>query len=398
MGRAASRGHLARRLSAVRERWARREEGSVILIFAIMLAVLIGLAAFVLDSGHLYQVRNQIQNTCDSASHAGAMKLDGTDTGITNARAAAKDLALQNPANNANVALQDADIIFGHWDTITEVFTSFGPTPTTAQVPAANAVRVLGERAATSSTPVRHFFASFLGRSQSDVRASAIAVGGGPVSECGFPLVVADCNLTNPVGSGTCQWCMQFQDANSDNAGWTTFAAHGQVGGPAINGLIRAGCYDANGNVSIDPVTRECTGGCNRYMAGQSIQVGNGNGMNTGNNNFCPTIQDILRRGNPSNVPQPFNVRVPVLQSTGACPSFQYAGTHVIAGWAVLEIYGARCSNSGPFVVAPGAGGGCVAPPSGKFIVGKLRCDLTSTGPAGGGFFGLDSTRIRLVR
>lgn len=49
-----------------------KESGSVIIIVAVMMFVLLGIAAFAVDFGYQYVVKNQVQNSADAAALAGA--------------------------------------------------------------------------------------------------------------------------------------------------------------------------------------------------------------------------------------------------------------------------------------------------------------------------------------
>jgi len=370
-----------------------RERGVTIVFVAITLVVLIGFVALVMDLGKLFKTRSELQNASDSAAHAGATALDGTSAGIARARDRAKEYAALHFANGSTVEIADEDILFGHWDDIAHTFTSFGTEP--ANPAAVNAVRVIDRREGGDSVMLD--LATLLGRPSSTVHTDAIAVGGGPRNECAFPIVVADCSLSQPLADGSCAHCLRYQDNNTDTAGWTSFDA-GSVSGPTIAGLIRSACFDAAGNVAVDPVTHECMGTCTNIEAGDDVKVQNGNLLNQGANGFCSVIQTVLRRGIANGTPAPFVVRAPVLASTpgSSCDASQFSSFHTIAGFAAFEIYGAKCSNNDPGVfVSPAP---CAPPPSGKFIIGALRCDLESLeGVAGGGYFGIQAKHIRIV-
>lgn len=371
------------------------ERGAVMILVAILLVAMIGFAALVVDVGKLYKVRGELQNASDSSAHAGALALDGTAAGIELARERAKEYALMHFADRTDVVISDDDIIFGFWDEDTRTFTSYGTNPENPR--SVNAVRIIDRRGAGTSNPVLLPLAKLLGTPQADVRTDAIAISGGPMSECGFPMVVPDCTLDEPLESGSCAHCMTYQDNNTDNAGWTSFDT-GSVGGPTITALIESACFDSEGNVAVDPTTGECTGGCVDIAVGQDIKVQNGNLMNQGNENFCTVIQQILTRGVPGGPVYPFVVRAPVLESTpgSACDASQFSSFHTIAGFAAFEIYGAKCGNADPGVFYGSSP--CAAPTSGKYIVGALRCDLESLeGVAGGAYFGIRARHIRLV-
>lgn len=378
-----------------RSRGDPRQRGATAVLVAVVIVILIGFAALVVDIGRLFRTRGELQTATDSAALAAAQQLDRTEDGLVRARSAAHEWAAQNHALGTPVSVADADILFGHWDPGSETFAVLAEDGTTA--PAINAVKVIGRREQASGNPVPLLFARVLGRNTGNVNASAIAIGGGPMSECGFPMVVPDCSLDEPISEGTCDFCMTYQDNNTDNAGWTSFDS-GSVGGPTITGLIESACMNADGSVAIDPSTRECTGVCVQSQAGDEVKVNNGNMMNSGNANFCPLIQLLLTRGIEGGTPQPFVVRVPVLESTsGTCDAAQFSSYKSIAGYAAMEIYGAKCGNADPGVIATSSP--CTPPSSGKYVVAALRCDLESVeGPAGGGYFGVDAVHVRLVR
>lgn len=389
----------------VGRRRERSEGGNTAILVAVLLVVLTGFGSLVVDIGHLFRVRNELQNAADAAALAAASQLDRTSDGIVAARLKAKQFAKKNYANNTQVDVRDQDIMFGYWHQSSNASCSPAPCfqaissfPSSSQASGINAVQVTTQRSSDTSNSVALYLGAFVGLTAANVSTPAVALSGGPQAECGFPMVVPDCSLDEAISSGTCDYCMIFQDNNSDNAGWTSFDGN-SVGGPAITDLIKQACYDSAGNVAIDSSTGECTGGCNKVDVGTDIKTQNGNLLSTGENNFCTVIQDILLRGQPpGSTATSFVVKVPVLESTdNSCDASQFSSYKTIAGWATMEIYGAKCGKGDKTggVFAPSAP--CSAPPSDKYIVAALRCDLDSKQVAGGGFFGLQSLRPRLA-
>lgn len=65
--------------------WAfrRQETGNVAIPFAISLIVLLGMGALVIDLGHLYVVKRQMQDACDAGACAGATALFVNSSGTT---------------------------------------------------------------------------------------------------------------------------------------------------------------------------------------------------------------------------------------------------------------------------------------------------------------------------
>jgi Flp pilus assembly protein TadG len=61
-------------------RWVNQEDGAVAVIVGIMLFVLVGIGAFVVDAGNLYWERRQLQNGADAAALAAAQSLVDGDS------------------------------------------------------------------------------------------------------------------------------------------------------------------------------------------------------------------------------------------------------------------------------------------------------------------------------
>lgn len=70
-----------------------REDGFVLIVTCIVLAILLGLAGLGIDIGRMYVIRSELQAFSDAAALNAALQLDGTDTGIARARHAASELA-----------------------------------------------------------------------------------------------------------------------------------------------------------------------------------------------------------------------------------------------------------------------------------------------------------------
>jgi hypothetical protein len=73
-----------------------RQRGVVAIIVGLSLFILVGMLALVVDLGHLYIAKTELQNAADAAALAGAKELDGTPAGVTAAVGKAIDLAEQN--------------------------------------------------------------------------------------------------------------------------------------------------------------------------------------------------------------------------------------------------------------------------------------------------------------
>ncbi|WP_028104175.1 pilus assembly protein TadG-related protein [Pseudoduganella violaceinigra] len=104
-----------------------KQRGGVAVMTGLLLMfVLIPVSGLVLDLGHLYIVKTELQNMSDSAALAAAKDLDNSDTGLNKAVAAGKALALKNRYNfGSTLTLQDANFRFaaspdGPWYTLAQ--------------------------------------------------------------------------------------------------------------------------------------------------------------------------------------------------------------------------------------------------------------------------------------
>jgi hypothetical protein len=77
----------------------RRQRGAILVMMAILVVVLIGIAALALDVGRLFVQRTELQNAADAAALAAAAELDGESDAQTRAKAAARQLLSADQAN-----------------------------------------------------------------------------------------------------------------------------------------------------------------------------------------------------------------------------------------------------------------------------------------------------------
>jgi hypothetical protein len=138
----------------------RNRRGNVIVLAAIFMVVLLGMAAFAVDIGFITLTKGQLQNAADSAAMAAASILNSPQSEI---RSEARSYAGQHYAAGQAVNLADADIEFGNWSLATETFT---PSASVG-----NALRITARR---NDAP--HFFGRIFGRQNFDIEAQAIAM------------------------------------------------------------------------------------------------------------------------------------------------------------------------------------------------------------------------------
>lgn len=91
-----------------------RQQGGVAVVFALTVGVLFAMGGIVLDLGHLYVAKAELQNGADAAALSGAKELNQTSAGITNAVVLAQQIASKNKYNfSTDLTLTAANVEFG---------------------------------------------------------------------------------------------------------------------------------------------------------------------------------------------------------------------------------------------------------------------------------------------
>ncbi|KQZ44887.1 pilus assembly protein TadG-related protein [Duganella sp. Root1480D1] len=104
-----------------------QQSGAVAVMSGLLLMlVLIPVSGLVLDLGHLYIVKTELQNLADASALAAGKDLDNTDAGLNKAIASGKALAAKNRYNfGSTLTLEDANFRFaaapdGPWYTLAQ--------------------------------------------------------------------------------------------------------------------------------------------------------------------------------------------------------------------------------------------------------------------------------------
>ena len=139
-----------------------RDEGTVTVVFSMMLTVIIGMLALVVDVGLVLSGQVQLQNAADAASLAATQELlsggDPHGVAITYATANAPDHGVVTDA---------ADVTIGRWDLGAGVFVPSG-------VPN-NAVRVATRRLDSRGNSVDLLFGPVIARTTAEIHREAVA-------------------------------------------------------------------------------------------------------------------------------------------------------------------------------------------------------------------------------
>jgi hypothetical protein len=165
---------------------SRRQRGFTLVTMAVASTALVGALGLAVDLGRMFIIKNETQAYCDSGALAGAMLLDGTSTGITNAK-----LAVEGSANKWNFFSSG----------ITSHTTKFSTTATGTFIatpsPATGYLYV--QVTSTVSMPL-YFMGLVVSQTSQTVNASAVA---GQVSITNFtqglaPYTAVSTNSTGP--------------------------------------------------------------------------------------------------------------------------------------------------------------------------------------------------------
>src|SRR5258707_1301905 len=101
---------MHRKSMAVAVRGKSRERGFVLVTMAVAAIALIGVLGLAVDLGHMFIAKNETQAYCDSAALGAALLLDGTTSGITNAKAAVTNST--NAWNFSNTSVSSPTVTF----------------------------------------------------------------------------------------------------------------------------------------------------------------------------------------------------------------------------------------------------------------------------------------------
>ena len=262
----------------------KEEQGLTAVIVALLMVVFIGVAAFAIDVGHLYLVKNELQNAADAGCLAGARFLYDEYGEYVNGNSSqvAYDAAMVNRSENLPVEVHwsggnTGDVERGHWSFSTRTFTSsdndgytqiwdVSPDELDSNPNFVNAIRVRTRR---QDTPAVSFFARIFGYENFFLSTEAVAY-------IGFSGTLAPGEASQPIaickesllmnGQYTCSTGRMITNhevvAGQESGGWTDFnqdsACLTGTNGETVRSLI---CGDGN----PDPI-----------MLGQSIATHGG--------------------------------------------------------------------------------------------------------------------------
>lgn len=247
------------------------QSGAVLVIVALLLVVLVAIAAFAIDIGHLMVVRNQLQNAADAGALAGARVLYTTVSGthfVINTEPTGTYLPANTVAMNATIAnwsdrapVEVLSVQKGHWcfrncpGGTQNVFTPNDDLETydahsltfpalDADTGYVNAVRVVAARGPAKQAA--SFFAGIFGISGFSVSTEAVAWLGfaGSNFKPDAPIVICKQSVMDSEGNLNCS-AGKMINAGSDTGAWTNLEQGACDGASSVTEVRPLICADA---------------------------------------------------------------------------------------------------------------------------------------------------------
>jgi Flp pilus assembly protein TadG len=343
------------------KRFFERQQGSVSVLVALTLPVLVGAGALAVDLAYLHVVRNELQNDADAAALAGARKLYLRGASALDwsgaANTASHAIALNSAAGHT---LADGQVQTGYWDT-TQAATGLQGLPMTPGRNDAPAVQVsLGKSEDQNQGPVRTFLASIWGVYAKPVRVTAVAGVSSPgrIQPGGlFPYAVSKCLYE------------KFWDMSTQPAAPRVDPVTGQVPEFKIGSLYHYANCGSGEWTSLDTQASGATTIEKLIAAGNpiSLSVGDTVWMQTG---VKTNLFTIVKNCSAAGTRQCEFVVVPVLEQVVS------GASSTIVGFACLQLLDAvggnekyilaKMSNQCPPPLSGGVGPnyGVISPPS----------------------------------
>ena len=160
---------------------ARARRGNVIVLSAVLMVIMMGMIAFAVDLGYLYNSRTEMQRAADASAIAACWELIDEDvvTGLSNssaitadARTKARQFVALNKIAQSSANLADEDISVGY---IADPGDPSSPFLSSGYSGAPNAVKLRIRRTAQQNGTVPLFFGPVLGVSSASMESEATA-------------------------------------------------------------------------------------------------------------------------------------------------------------------------------------------------------------------------------
>jgi hypothetical protein len=321
----------------------KEEQGLTAVVVALLMVVFIGVAAFAIDIGHLYLVKNELQNAADAGCLAGARFLyeaDGEHVNV-NANQIAYDAAIAHQSEGSPVEVlwsggNTGDVERGHWSFATRTFTpdnsdyythlcDLSPGELDAKSDFINAIRVRTRR---QNTPAVSFFARVFGFENFLLSAESIAY-------VGFPGTLGPEEVNQPIA--ICKETLSVDEVYTCASGWMLSM------GEYVAGQETGGWTDFNQDSpdGTNPVT--VTSLVTERRNPDPIILGQPMGMNGGD---IPSAFTSLRDRwvNVTDKMRPWGLALPVIE----CPGNNLSSSERVVGTVVLDVLWITGENDDP--------------------------------------------------
>lgn len=146
--------------TAAMKRAQDRRSGTILVLSAILMVVMMGFIAMSVDVGYMYNVQTELDRAVDAGALAGASALPN---GVADCEMAARTIVAMNQVGKSSLSGDNVTVTPGHWNADSRVFTPDSSAP--------SAVKVTAQR---DDAPL--FFAPIWGADDFGVDASAIAL------------------------------------------------------------------------------------------------------------------------------------------------------------------------------------------------------------------------------
>lgn len=209
------------------------QEGAVLALTALMIVAAIWCMALVIDLGHIFLVKCELQRAADAGAMAAAVGLFPLPPGAKNPISTIPDcqrgfsvcqaVVGSNQADGASLEVLSSDVTFGNWNVQTGGLTATG----CGDPRLVNAVRVILRKDSTANGKVSLFFAGLMPQGLSSIGLSAQAIGLSgytgyvPPGAGAFPLAI-DANKVPPDHGGE-PIRIDLNPATLDGGCWHTF-------------------------------------------------------------------------------------------------------------------------------------------------------------------------------
>jgi Flp pilus assembly protein TadG len=362
-------------------RTMRREKGSVAVVVALSLVVLLGLAAFAIDIGRWVMVRHELQNAADAAALAGAQTLPGqlVADAATMASAAAAATSAANQYAGANAANGQAasaqSVLVGYWDVNRANVPASVPTTLSQTISTPTdkpAVLVTVGLKGNANLPL--MLGPLLGVSSLPVSATAVATVSAPgiaLPGALLPVALNQCMFQNPT-----YWNNGLPVASS-------LSTEIEIG----NGATASGCTGPSAqwtSLTLDSNASAygpCSGDSPSSVPAVDCLITNGNGpaLSIGQNiDISPGVKASIYNNFPAT--PPMVVTVPVVADGSLMSGGGDTPIVGFAGFSVDYVIGANGKSTPACTTNPV----CLNPPCTKCILGHIVATPAGSTEAGG--------------